>query len=247
MTKIFQSFDSFIPTVDTFSKKIGLVGEDHGMPDLFGDEKSDVLMSIPINDFSTHQVFNRLAGSSFIPEFVSSRMHTQKIKTPITVISPISEIRTYNTHREINTVPLRKDSLYFKRPKINEQIQIASYEGTIVGARQIVDGHPVHLNINRYPKMKQLQYITEALHNNLKSDFMRFRVGLTNNGPVLLAMENFKLRKPELARLYVNIYENFIGPMPDWFKGHIDSTMINPYLNEYVNREEISKKCPYML
>jgi hypothetical protein len=247
MTKIFRAFEDFQPTIETFSKKIGLIGEDHGLPDLFGDEKSEVIMAIPINDYSTHQVFNRLAGSSFIPEFVSNRVNTRNLKTPITVISPISEIKTYNTHRKVNTDQIRKDSIYFNRPKVNEQIQLAVYEGVIIGARQIIDGHPVHLNINRYPKMKTLQGISESLYKSLGSDFMRFRIGLTNRGPVLMAMENFKLRKPELTRLYVNVYENFIGPMPDWFKGHIESTMVNPYLNEYINRDEISKRCPYLL
>lgn len=247
MTKTFRSFDEFQPTVETYSKKIGLIGEDHGLPELFGDEKAEVIMAIPINDYTTHQVFNRLAGSPFIPEFTANRVNTRNLKTPITVISPVSEIKTYNTHRKVNTVPIRKESIYFNRPKISEQIQLAVYEGNIIGARLIIDGHPVHLNINRYPKISMLQGIAESMYGTLRSDFMRFRVGITKRGPVLMAMENFKLRKPELAKLYVNVYENFIGPMPDWFKGHIESTMVNPYLNEYINREEIGKRCPYLL
>jgi hypothetical protein len=70
---------------------------------------------------------------------------------------------------------------------------------------------------------------------------------MTKGGPILLAMENFKLKQPELINLYFTVYENFIGHMPDWFKNHIESTVLVPYLYEYVNRDEVSKKCPYLL
>lgn len=242
-----KTFDTFQPSIETFSKKIGLIGENHDMQDLFGDKSADVVIQIQPNAFSTYQVFNRLPGAKFIPRYVSNRLKASSLKTPITVINPLSEIRTFSTHKELNSVPIMKNSLYFKRPAFTDQLQVVVHEGKVIGARQIIDGKPIHLNTNRFPILNKVQTIAENVHHALNTDLMRFRIGLTEKGPVLLAMENFKLKKPELAQLYYTIYENFVGHMPEWFKHHIESSMIIPYLNEYVNREEVSKKCPYLL
>lgn len=241
-----KKFDTFQPTLDTYSKKVGIIGENL-MPDLFGDGKSDVVIKITPNPFSTYQVFSRLPGSSFIPKYVSNRLQSSRIPTPVTVISPVSEIKTYTTHRKLNSVPIPKNSIYFHTPRILEQYQITAHEGQIIGVRQIIDNVPVHINVSRFPKTQKLQKVTGILHEALNSDLMRFRVGMTKSGPVLMAMENFNLNKPELTKLYFNVYENFVGHMPEWFKHHIESSTVMPFLNEYIDRAEFSKKCPYLL
>jgi hypothetical protein len=243
-----KTFDTFQPSIETFLKKVGLVGENHGMEDLFGDRSADVVIEITPNYFSTYQVLNRLPGASFIPKYVSNRMHARNLNIPVTVVSPLSEIRTFTTNRQINSQPIQKGSLYFSRPNITDQYQVAIHEGRIIGVRQIIDGKAVHLNINRHPIVKDLQVIAESMYSALNTDLMRVRIGTTKKrGQVFMAMENFKLQKPEMTQLYFSIYENFIGHMPEWFKHHIESSMIIPYLNEYINREEMSKKCPYLL
>lgn len=242
-----KRFDNFQPTIETFAKKIGIIGESHDMPDLFGDDSAQVVMSISPNHYSTHQVFNRFAGTSFIPPFVANRINSRNVKTPISVVSPDSSIRTFATHRQVNYAPIQSGSLYFTRPSVNEQFQVATKDGEIFGIRQMIDGKSVHLNLNRFPHMMKIKAISEELHGKLKTDLMRFRVGLGSTGPVFLAMENFKLHRPELTSLYYSVYESFIGHMPEWFKNHIESTMIIPYLNEYINRDAVRKKCPYIL
>lgn len=245
-----KTFDTFQPSIETFTKKIGLVGENtkNDMPDLFSDRKADVVIKISPNAFSTYQVFNRLPGQSFIPKFVSNRLHASKMQTPITVISPISEIRTYPTRRKLNTEPIQKGSLYFVRPNIEDQYQVVIHEGKILSVRQLIDGKPIHLNVNRHPVVHSFQKIAESMYSALNTELMRVRIGTTKKrGQVFMAMENFKLHKPELAKLYFNVYENYVGHMPEWFKHHIESSMIIPFLNEYVNREEMSKRCPYLL
>lgn len=107
-----EKFATFQPTIETFSKKIGLVGESNDMPELFGDKSADVVIEIKENAFSTYQVFNRFPGASFIPKYVSNRLSTNNLRTPITVVSPVSEIKTFATHRHINSAPLQKGSLY---------------------------------------------------------------------------------------------------------------------------------------
>lgn len=242
-----ETFATFQPTIETFSKRIGLVGESNDMPELFSDKSAEVVIEIKDNAFSTYQVFNRFPGASFIPKYVSNRLSTNNLRTPITAISPVSEIKTFATHRHINTAPLQKGSLYFSRPKIKDQYQVSCHEGKVCGIRKIIDGKAVHLDLNRLPELSNLQQIAESLHNSLKSDLLRFRVGTTAKGPVLLAMENFKLQKPELAHIYFTVYENFIGHLPEWFKHHVETNSLIPYLTEYINRDEFSKKCPYLL
>lgn len=241
-----KTFDTFQPNVDTYSKKVGIVGENFAQ-DLFGDKTADVVIKISPNAFSTYQVFSRLPGSNFIPKYVSNRLHATRIKTPVTVISPLSEIKTYGTYRKLRTEPLLKNSIYFHTPKIFEQFQVTSHNGTIVGLRQIIDGTPIYVNTNRFPKSYKIQEICSTMYEAFNCDLMRFRVGFTKKGPILMAMEDFKLQAPEMANLYVNVYENFVGHMPEWFKHHIESSMVMPFLSEYVNRDEISKKCSYML
>lgn len=241
-----KTFDTFQPSVETYAKKVGLVGENE-MRDLFGDRTSDVVIKISPNAFSTYQVFSRLPGANFIPKYVSNRLHATRLKTPVTVISPLSEIRTYSTYRKLRSDELLKNSIYFHTPKVLEQFQITAHEGKIIGLRQIIDRQPVHIKSDRFPKTAKFQEISDSLYEALKTDLMRFRVGMTKSGPVLLAMENFKLQAPEMAKLYVNVYENFVGHMPEWFKHHIESSTVMPFLSEYINREEMSKKCPYLL
>lgn len=241
-----KTFDTFQPSVETYAKKVGLVGENE-MRDLFGDRTSDVVIKISPNAFSTYQVFSRLPGANFIPKYVSNRLHATRLKTPVTVISPLSEIRTYSTYRKLRSDELLKNSIYFHTPKVLEQFQITAHEGKIIGLRQIIDRQPVHIKSDRFPKTAKFQEISDSLYEALKTDLMRFRVGMTKSGPVLLAMENFKLQAPEMTKIYVNVYENFVGHMPEWFKHHIESSTVIPFLNEYINREEMSKKCPYLL
>ena len=242
-----KKFHNFQPSAAEFTRKVGLIGESNTLPELYGDKDADVVLTVSPNAFSTHQVFSRLSGSPFVPQYVSNKLAAQSLKLPITVISPVSEIRTFSTMRQLNREQTAKNSMYLSRPRINSQYQVTAHEGKIIGARQVIDGKPIHLNLNRFPKATSLQEIAEGLYGNLKSDLLRFRVGDTKNGPILLAMENFKLKVPELTSLYFKIYENFIGPMPEWFKHNIETSVLVPYLYEYVNREETAKRCPYML
>lgn len=241
-----KKFDDF-QVYDTYSKRINLIGESHDMPELYGDQNSEMSLTVFPNDFSTYQVFNRLAGSSFIPVAASNKFGARKLKTPITVVSPKSEIKTFQTFRHVNTTPLAKGSLYFTKPKFENQIQIAAYRGQIFGVRQLIDNTPVYLDTNRLPYQSQLNELTETIHSKLNSTFSRFRVGLGADGPVLLAMENFKLNRPELVDLYFRVFESNIGRLPTWYKHKIKNSFVKTYLNEYINREEILKKCPYIL
>ena len=241
-----KRFDDF-QVYDTYSKKIGLIGENHDMPDLYGDQDSEILLTIIPNQFSTYQVFNRLAGSEFIPNSTTGKFGARKLKTPITVVSPMSEIKTYPTFRHLNVTPIQKGSLYFTKPKFENQVQIAAHNGQIFGARQIIDGKPVYLDLTRLPYREQLVNLTETLHSKLNSEFMRFRLGLDEEAPVLLAMENFRLNRPELINLYFKIHESYLGKLPAWYKHKVQNNMLKTYLNEYINREEVLKKCPYIL
>ena len=241
-----QKFDDF-QVYDTYSKRINLIGENHDMPELYGDDESEVAVEVSPNDFTTHQVFSRLAGSSFIPNAVSNKFGARKLKTPITVVSPRSDIKTYQTFRHVNTTPIPKGSLYFTKPKFENQIQIAAHHGKIFGARQIIDGTPVHLDMDRLPYRDQLTELTESINSKINSNFSRFRIGLSESGPVLLAMENFKLNRPELVDLYFRVYESYIGPLPTCYKHKIQNNFVKTYLNEYINREEVLKKCSYIL
>jgi hypothetical protein len=242
MIKRFDDFQNY----DTFSHKIGLVGESHDLTDLYGDD-CELMISIKPNAYSTHQVFNRLAGSAFIPESVQSKFRAQKLATPITSIEPDSKIRTFPTFRHLNVTPMQKGSLYFSKPKFNEQVQIVSHKGNLIGARQIVGGKPVHLNLDRFPHTVKLAKIAENLHQTLGEDLIRFRAGITTKGPVILTMENFKLDRPDLVNLYFAVHESYIGKLPIWYKHKIQTGLVNTYLNEYINREEVSKLCPYLL
>ena len=243
MLKRFEDFQVY----DTFSKRIGLIGENHDMPDLYGDQDSEITLTIMPNQFSTYQVFNRLAGSSFIPTAVSNKFGARKLKSPITAVTPISEIRTYQTFRHLNSTPIQKNSLYFTKPKFESQLQIAMHDGQIFGARQIIDGKPVHLDLNRLPYRESLVNLAENLHQKLGSEFSRIRIGMGQNGPILLAMENFKLNRPELVNLYFKIHESYLGKLPEWYKHKVQNGLVKTYLNEYINREEVLKKCPYIL
>jgi hypothetical protein len=240
-----RPFDEF-QVHDIFSKKIALIGENHNIPDLFN---SDAKISVQItpNEYSTHQVFNRLAGSDVIPGFVGDRFKAMKLRTPISVISPNSTIQTFPTFRHLNSANLLKGSIYFSKPKIDTQIQVATYEGRIIGAREIIDGKPIHLNTARYPEIPILSQISENLYSKLASEFSRFRIGFTKTGPILLAMENFKLKTPELVDLYFQAYESKLGKIPNWYRHQTSKSLVEKYLSEYINREEISKKCPYLL
>lgn len=241
-----KKFDNFQPTIDTYIKKVGFIGENI-MPELFGGKDADATIKLEPNAFSTYQVFNRLPSAKFIPKYVSNRLHASKIPTPVTVISPVSEIKTFSSRRKLNTDPIIKGSLYFKRPKFDNQYQITVYEGKVIGLRQIFEGKAIHLNLYRFPRMADVQEVATTLHEALKSPMLRFRLGTTNNSKVLLGMENFQLRKPELVKLYYNVYETHVGHMPAWFKHHIESSMIIPFLYEYANRDKYRELCPYVL
>ena len=115
------------------------------------------------------------------------------------------------------------------------------------GARQIIDGKPVHLDLNRLPYRESLVNLAENLHQKLGSEFSRIRIGMGQNGPILLAMENFKLNRPELVNLYFKIHESYLGKLPAWYKHKVQNGLVKTYLNEYINREEVLKKCPYIL
>jgi hypothetical protein len=242
MIKRFDDFQNY----DTFSHKIGIIGESHSLTDLYGDD-CELMISIKPNAYSTHQVFNRLAGSTFIPESVQSKFRAQKLATPITAIEPDSKIRTFPTFRHLNVTPMQKGSLYFSKPKFNEQVQIVSHKGNLIGARQLVDGKPVHLNLGRFPHTAKLAELAENLHQTLGEDLIRFRAGITTNGPIMLTMENFKLDRPDLVNLYFAVHESYISKLPIWYKHKIQTGLVNTYLNEYINREEVSKQCPYLL
>jgi hypothetical protein len=241
-----KRFDDF-QVYDTYSKKIGLVGENHDMPDLYGDQDSELILTISPNQFSTYQVFNRLAGSGLVPNSTTGKFAARKLKTPITAVSPNSQIKTYPTFRHLNSTPIPKDSLYFTRPTFENQIQIATHNGQIFGARQIIDGKPVYLDLTRLPNSEALTSLTETLHSTLGSEFMRFRVGVTGEKPIVLAMENFKLNRPDLVNIYFKIHESYLGKLPAWYKHKIQKNLVKSYLNEYINREEVLKKCPYIL
>lgn len=241
-----KTFDTFQPTIDTYIKKVGMIGENL-MPELYAGKEAEVTIEIEPNAFSTYQVFNRLPGANFIPRFVSNRLHASRLKTPVTVVSPLSEIKTYSSRRQLNRDPIRKGSLYFRRPKFDNQYQVSVHEGKILSVRQLFEGKAVHLNINRFPRIDEFQKVADSLYEALKTDIIRFRLGTTSKSKVLLGMEDFNLHKPELASLYFRVYENFVGHMPEWFKHHIESSMIMPFLYEYINRDEIKEKCPYIL
>lgn len=241
-------FSEFQPSISTYTHKIGLVKEYNTMPELYGDNSASIVIQIPNNTLNTYQVFNRFPGSKFIPYYVSNLINTNKIKTPISVISPLSEIKTYQTRRSLKNSELLKGSLYFNRPKISEQYQVVVHEGKIIGCRKIIDNKPMHINLNRHPKLNAIKNISTSLYESLKADLIRFRVGDTPKGLKLLAMEDFQLTKPELSNLYFKVYEDYIGHMPEWFKHHIESTSIIPYLTEnYNNRNELRKTYPYLL
>jgi hypothetical protein len=101
--------------------------------------------------------------------------------------------------------------------------------------------------MDRLPYRDQLTELTESINSKINSNFSRFRIGLSESGPVLLAMENFKLNRPELVDLYFRVYESYIGPLPTWYKHKIQNNFVKTYLNEYINREEVLKKCSYIL
>ena len=94
---------------------------------------------------------------------------------------------------------------------------------------------------------KQIKEFQENLYSKLSSEFSRFRIGFTKAGPILLAMENFKLKTPELVDLYFQAYESKLGKIPNWYRHQTSKSLVEKYLSEYINREEISKKCPYLL
>lgn len=242
-----RRFSEFQPTIETFTKRVGLVKEQNIIPELFGDRTADVVIKIPDNNFSTYQVFNRFPGSNFIPRYVSNKMKAMELGSPITVVSPLSEIKTYSTKRAVRLESQQSGSLYFRKPKITDQYQVAVHEGRIIGVRKIIEGKPVHLRLNRFPKLTAIQNIANSLYESLKSEVLRFRLGQTESGFKLLAMENFTLQKPELVDLYFVIHENFVGPVPEWFKHHIESSIVIPYLSEYINRDSVKQKCPYVL
>ena len=232
---------------DVYSKKIGLIGEHVDVPEIFGEPSARITIEVLPNEFKTHQVMNRLTGTNFIPTFVANKFSANKIKAPITAILPDSTVKTFVTNRTFNNAQIPKGSIYCKTPNLDSQIQVAARGGTVFGARQIIDGKPVHLDLSRYPNSAALQNIAETLYNTLGSEFLRFRVGLTSTGPQLLVMENFNLKKPELIDLYFNVYEQYVGKIPAWFRHKVYTQQLTPYLNEYINREETLKKCPYIL
>jgi len=241
-----KRFDDF-RVHDTYSKRIGLIDENSEMPELFGDDTAEVTLRILPNEYSTHQIFNRLSGNNFIPKFTVGKFGAAKLTPPLTVISPDSNVRSFATRRQALTIPQKKSSMYFTTPKVSDQIQVAARGGKIFGARKIIDGKPVHLDLTRYPETGALQQIAESLYSNIGSEWSRFRVGLTESGPILLAMENFKLKKPELVDLYFDVYETVLGKIPAWYRHKVKDQQLKSYLMEYINREEISKKCPYIL
>lgn len=241
-----RRFDEF-EDHDLYSRRISLVGESHDLMDLYGDEESPVRVDLKPNAYSTHQVFNRLTGSSFLPKTVGSKFGAHGLKTPITAITPDSQIRTFPTFRKLNVTPIKKGTVYFTKPKFMDQVQVASYDGDIFGARQIVDGQPVHVDMSRFPDRKRLSTLAKTLHEKLGETILRFRAGLTGRGPVLLMMEDFSLSRPDLVNLYFKVHESKLGRLPDWYKHKIKSGLVSGYLNEYINREAVSKKCPYLL
>jgi len=241
-----KTFETFQPTVETYTKKITMVGENL-MPELYADKGGKISVKIEPNSFSTYQVFNRLPGANFIPKYVTNRLHAGRLKTPVTVVSPLSEIKTYGSRRSLNSTPIRKGSLYFRKPKFDNQFQIAVYEGKILSVRQLFEGKAAHLNIYRFPRINEFQEIANTIYEALGTKLLRFRLGTFNESKVLLGMEDFSLHKPELANLYFQVYEVHVGHMPEWFKHHVESSMIIPFLYEYIDRDEISKKCPYLL
>jgi len=101
--------------------------------------------------------------------------------------------------------------------------------------------------MSRFPERDRLQKLVTQLHEKLGESLIRFRAGLTPRGPVFLMMENFKLMRPDLVNLYFAVHESKLGKLPDWYKHKINSGLVSAYLNEYINREEVSKRCPYLL
>jgi len=241
-----EKFETFRPTIETYTKRVKLIGENL-LPELYADKKADASIKIESNAFSTYQVFNRLPNASFIPKCVSNRLHASRLKMPVTVISPESNIKTFSSRRKLNKEPIQKGSLYFNRPKFDQQYQILLYEGKILSVRQLFEGKAVHLNINRFPKMQKFQKVSNLINEALKTKITRFRLGTFNESIVLLGMEDFNLHIPELTNLYFEVYESHVGHMPVWFKHHIESTMVTPFLYEYIDRDVFSKKCPYIL
>ena len=241
-----RKFDDF-QIHDTFSGRLGLIGESHDMPNLFGHDLALPVIEISKNPLTTFQIFNRLAGSSFVPRMVASRPQTGKMKTPITAITPRSKIKTFISHRALNEAFLERGTLYFSKPSIKDQFQVVLEQGRITGVRQIIDGKGVHLDTSRWPQMQSILPICEAIHSKVGGQLLRFRLGLTNARPFLLMMENFKLKRPELISLYFEKYESMHGAIPAWYRHQVQNNLLKPYLNEYINREEILKKCPYIL
>lgn len=232
---------------DPYSRRIALIGENHSMPELFGEPESAVAIQIEPNQIATHKAFSRLEGSDLIPKKVGSRFAAQSLKLPITVISPKSEIQTFQTKRRLNSADLLKGSHYFTRPNFTSRLQITTHDGKIVGAREIVDGKPVHIDLDRHPMKGHVKKAASQIHEALGASLNRFQLGLGLEGAVLLMMENFSLEKPELINMYFNTYESRIEPLPAWYKHKIHQTILKPYLSEYINREKLSKKLPYLL
>lgn len=243
MIRRFDEFDNH----DRFSKRISLVGESHDLTDLYGDEESPVRIELEPNAYSTYQVFNRLSGSNFLPKTVGTKFGAYGLKAPITAVSPESQIRTFPTFRKLNSTPTQPGSVYFTKPKFMDQVQIAAYDGDIFGARQIVDGKPIHIDMSRFPGRNKLASLSKTLYEKLGETILRFRAGINGRGPVLLMMEDFRLNRPDLVNLYFKVHESKLGQLPDWYKHKIKSGLVGTYLNEYINREEVSKKCPYLL
>lgn len=241
-----QRFSDF-QNLDPYSKKIGIVGESCSLPDLFGDENSELVIYVQPNPVGTHGVISKLSGSDIVPNQVGSRFAAQSLKLPITVVSPRSEIKTFQTKRALNQADLIKGSHYFTRPNFSDRVQVASHRGSVIGARQIVDGKPVHLDLERHPRAKEIKRAARQIHEAAGSDLSRFQLGLGSGSPVFLLMENFSLLKPELVNLYFKVHESALGQLPAWYKHKIYQTILKPYLTEYINREELSKKCPYLL
>lgn len=243
MVKAFSKFQE----QEEFSKKIGIVGEANSMPELYGDENSELVIQIQPNDYSTHQVFNRLAGSTLIPKLVSNKFGAQSLAFPVSTVSPSSQIKTFPNFSGLNSASLAKGSIYFSKPKFTKQIQLSIHNGDVLSARQIIDGVPVYLDTNRMPAKSEMNQVAEKLYRTLGSDLIRCRVGLGKAGTVLLAMENFSFGKPELADLYFRVYESHIGQLPEWYKHKIKNGPVRSYLNEYINRNSVQSQCSYIL
>lgn len=240
-----QRFENFNES-DPYSRKIAIIGEGAALPDLFGGEDSAIVIQIEPNSSQTHQAISRLQGSSLVPKAAHSRFAAQSLKLPITVVSPDSKIRTFQTMRKLNSADLFKGSHYFTKPDFTDRVQVASHKGNVIGARQIIDGRPVHIDMDRHPRAKDIKLAAKQIHEALGGDLNRFQLGLGESATLLL-MENFSLKQPELVNLYFNVHESSIGTLPSWYKHKIHQSILKPYLTEYINREELSKKCPYLL